>query len=173
MEFINKDSVKEASSILLNVILISAFICIFYFTVAAWQEGVIAKDQVQDIIDDLTYDIEALPLSVRQTMLSGVNKIQLPDMSLQDAAVEAKNKKLLYTVIALVITILPITYAIIYFLSKQYEFSMSQLIYDNLWICLGVIITEVLFLFFVATNYKAADPNFVKARILTNIKENF
>lgn len=163
-------SAHEIANIILHVILITTLLTIFFFTYATTVEEQIVKDQVDFIIEDLTNGAQLLPAELNTALKIGVNTIQIPDMAVVDKEVEDKNKKLVMKVSKLVGGILIVGVSIVYFMSKQYDFSFMDLLKKNAIVLLFVGLTEFYFLRYLAKNFKSGDPNHVKKTVFETLK---
>lgn len=169
---------ETIATIILNVVLISTFIGIFFFTYAAKVEEEIVIDQVNIIVDDFTGDISSLvsPETLRLSKPFILNALtlspeQISKLSVNDAASADHNKKLkIKAAIALGIILIVGLAGVFYIWSKNKDFDLKKLFIANGIILFFVGLTEFAFLTVIAKNYRTADSNFVKKVIVENIK---
>ena len=159
------------ANIILHVVLISVFIGVFFFTYATFIEERIVVSQVNYLIDDFADEIEVLPKTYKTVLNTVISNIDKPDMSVQDAQVKENNKALLNKVIIILSVSLVIGISSVYYLSRNYDFSFKELLYKNLIGLVFVGLTEFVFLTFIATSFRSADPNYVKRKILETLRD--
>lgn len=156
---------------LLSVVLISAFIGIFFFTYASYIENQIVKIRSEEIINDLTNTVITItPKQDREEMNKVIAPYLIPpDLSQEDKEVEETNKNLEKRAFAFIATFFVIGFSVFLLLAHYYKFSAKRLIHKNLVILIFVAITEFCFLTFIAKHYITIDSNFVKYKILETL----
>ena len=159
------------ANLLLHVILISSFLVIFFFTYASKVEEQIVVRQSTALVQDTIQSMTALvPDSVMDDISTNlVTKLQVPDMSKEDIAIEASNKELLSSTIKMIGIVFVIGIVVVFAMSRFYRFSMTELVIHNLIIVSFVALTEFSFLTYFAKNYDTIDANFVKYKVLETI----
>ncbi len=159
------------ADILLHIILISSFIVIFFFTYASKIEKQIVIRQSTDIVQDVIQSTTSvLPdIAIEELDKTLITQLQPPDMSTEDAEIDASNKDLLDRTVKTIGVVFAVGLLIVYMMSKIYKFSMTDLLVRNIIIVSFVAITEFSFLTYFAKNYDTIDSNFVKYKILQTI----
>lgn len=160
---------KEICGIIMLVVLIATFLTIFFFTYASTVEGEIVEDQVDYIVNDFTKDLKLLPPNVLAILKSGMKMVNKPDLTTQDKEVEEHNNKIITTTIKYVAILFIATVVIIYYASNKYNFTVGDLIKQNLIILVFIALTEFCFLNLFARQFISANPNLVKKIILNNL----
>ena len=160
---------KDAADILMSILFISAFICIFYFTYALRVEHEILDSQIDYIVKDALDNLSLLPKEYTEKLKMKVRTITPPNMDAADNAVKEHNSKILKQVIVIILTGLIIGFLIIYFLAKKYKFGLYDMAKKNLVILVFIGLTEFAFLEIFARKYKSADPNFVKYTVIDKL----
>ena len=156
------------ANVLLNVVLISSFIVVFFFTYGAKVEGEIVKKQCTEIVNDLMADIVPfLPNDVKTNIASSLSAPEMADL---DAKVAADNKALMLKTIKLIVIAFIIGLAIVVAMSVYFKFSIKDLLIHNAVMLVFVGMTEFVFLTFFAKNYTTIDSNYIKYKVLTTIK---
>lgn len=163
---------KDFASIMMSVMFVSTFICVFYFTYAVHIEQNVIKKQVESIVDDFTDDLAFLPSSTLGKLKQYTSSVELKGTDEADAKVEEANKKIFYDAIkvisiSLVIGLLGITAASFY-----YKFSMVELLKKNSLILGAIALTEFIFLTCFGQHYMSADPNTVKYELINSIQNS-
>lgn len=163
---------ETAAHIIMGVVLIAAFISIFFFTYVSKIESDIVQTQMEKIVDDLTGSIDTIITEQQKEEIGqAIQNIEIPDMSQQDAAAQTNNKDLMQKAIIIFSCIIGIGLLAIcllwYFGGK---FHMSHMIIQNSIILILVALTEFGFVTFVTQNYQVIDPNYVRYLISRNLQ---
>lgn len=162
---------EKIANVLLSVVLMSAFLGIFFFTYAAHIEKNIVKNQSEQIVIDLTADLNAV-LTPKQ--LSGLRDlvssyIVTPNLSKEDMEINENNKLLTKKASLAIITFVVIGLTAVFLLSRMENFSLKDIIIRNMIILFFVAMTEFCFLTYLAQNYITIDSNFVKYKIINTL----
>lgn len=165
---------KDFASIMMSVMFVSTFICVFYFTYAVHIERNVIKNQVESVVDDFVEDLAFLPQDMLDKMKQYTKSLKISGTGAEeaDAKVEKANKEIFYNAIkiisiSLVIGLLGITAASYYF-----KFSMIELLKKNSIILVLIALTEFIFLTFFGQNYMSADSNYVKYELINSIQNH-
>lgn len=172
-------------TVLLNVLLFSLFILLFFFVLAAKVEKNVVKTSVTDLVRDMAEELKfVLPESQIQQVAAMLAKVKLPDMSGIDkkvtdanAALTKKAIKVLGTAAAVVLVVIVVSYFSIKLYAKKHSGPggpKAGVNYPAIWKVLrlvlysfiAVIITELVFLGAVAAEYEPLDKNKVKLTII-------
>lgn len=162
---------EKIANVLLSVVLMSAFLGIFFFTYAAHIEKNIVKNQSEQIVIDLTADLNAV-LTPKQ--LSGLRDlvssyIVTPNLSKEDMEINENNKLLTKKASLAIITFVVIGLTAVFLLSRMENFSLKDILIRNMIILFFVAMTEFCFLTYLAQNYITIDSNFVKYKIINTL----
>ena len=162
MHNINKSEL--VSKILINVLLISIFIAIFFFTYGSYIEGKIVKDQMKFLSTDIKNVLNLFGENANNVI---IEKIKMPDLSHEDKKAEENNKEIKIKAFKFLsffsLFIVGIVY-MIYIKNKSYE--LNKIISENLVILIGVGLTEYVFLTYFAARFISIDPNQLKLTVL-------
>ena len=161
---------QEISSIVMAVLLLSAFISIFYFTYVTSIEAEIVEIQIQYIIKSLTTNVAILPPKYLAALKNQISDMNI-DMKNADENV-AKNNTEIFKMVKKIIGIATVIVCVaIYFASKYWEFSFWEVVKENLVIIIFMALTEFLFLTCFAKKFMSGDPNYVKHQLITQLQE--
>lgn len=162
-------SSKDIANIILHIVIIASFIIVFFFTYGSYLEEKIVKQQMEYIVDDLVGDIKVI--APEATSLIKQNLVK-PDVNMEEEdkkAAEHNSALKRNSFIALAIVI-AIGFGIVYYIHKNYDIPMREIIFSNVISLVAVGITYFLFSTFFIGNYRSADPNFVKKKLLESIQ---
>lgn len=175
---------NDAVSIIVQVTFVFCFLVIFYFLYVTRVEQDEFKKQIELIVDNLTKDIkdqlndiiinngkDKLSQEDLQLLLYGIidtveEKVSIDSKKMIDDINES-NRKLknnVYTILLIILAIIGII--LIYFNCLP----ISLIIKEALIVVLFIGITELIFLTFVSERYISADPNRIKNKLGTSIK---
>jgi len=155
--------------IILSVVFISCFICIFFFTYATTVERNIVVNQTQNLVDSFTGNISVL-FSDNESVKNFVQNMSVKTINEDDKRIKEKNQKILkeaaFVVGISAICLIILTIILIYLFKLNYK----KLIITNLIVLLCIGIVEFSFLTFIAQNYISFDPNYVKYLLVENLE---
>lgn len=156
--------------IILSVVFISCFICIFFFTYATTVERNIVVNQTQNLVDSFTGNISVL-FSDNESVKNFVQNMSVKTVNEDDERIKEKNQKILkeaaFVVGISAICLIILTIILIYLFKLNYK----KLIITNLIVLLCIGIVEFSFLTFIAQNYISFDPNYVKYLLVENLEK--
>jgi hypothetical protein len=163
-------SKKDYISILINVILATSFIGIFFFTYGAKIEENIAKAQANYIVDAMMDDVKLLPQDKLNDIKSSLQNMTPPDLTKEDNEVEEINKKLLIKALTVIGIIFLVGISTAYYLCQIGEkVNFMEVLKSGLIVLTFIGLTEFSFLTFFASYFISADPNFVKQTFINKI----
>lgn len=156
---------------LLSVVLISAFIGVFFFTYATRVENEIVKVRSEEIINDLTNTfIKITPKEQREEINKIVGPYLVPpNLEKEDKEVVESNKQLRKKAFTFIITFFVVGFSTFFLLAHVFKFSARRMIHKNLIILIFVALTEFCFLTFFARHYITIDSNFIKYKVLETL----
>lgn len=157
--------------ILLNVVLISTFIGIFFFTYETKIEESIVEIQSKEIIQGLFGDFKkVLPPTAMQAVYDIISpKLVAPDMSSEDDYVKKSNKALIKKATKIMASFTIIGLALLIGAAIIFKVPMKDIAISSVATLVFVAIIEYIFLTFMVQHYKTIDANFVKYRILRTL----
>lgn len=178
----NKSHALEIfSNVLLHVCFFSVFVCLFFFIGASRIEKSIVQTQIQSTVQELVKEIKnVLPPAERAALAAQIQNLVPPDMSSQDQAAAANNKKLVEQSFMVLVPVFVVGLVIVigayYGYKKKFkeapQFSLKQMFAHNGIVLAFVFVTELLFMLGIAANYKSLDPQVVK-RVVVNSMLSF
>ena len=165
---------EHITKIILSVVVISAFIGIFFFTYEAKVEEKIVKQQSEEIIKDFTSEFRSL---LPQPILKDVYNIiepslVAPDLSELDEEVRASNQALVKKATRIIVIFVVIGLLLVALLCFIFRINPRDMIISTTITLLFVAIAEYIFVTYLVQNYSTIDSNFVKQKIL-NILANY
>jgi hypothetical protein len=157
-------------NLIMHIGFIATLLGLIFFTYGSYIEQQVTVTQVEDLTNQyFTFLNLVITPAQKQLLNSAFSQIQQPDMSQQDSDVNNANINLRNKAI-IILSILFVSCLIVaYILSIIFKFSYWELLKENLIIMLFILITEICFATFIAKNYLAADPNYVKLTIINSL----
>ena len=172
------------SNVILHVCFFSLFVGFFFFVVAARVEKTIVQNQVQGTVQSLVRELKQVLSPTQRAALSAqVATLNPPDMKQEDGAVSSGNQKLVRDAFTALgpIFVVGLLVVVAMFLVRRASgkkkgiqknaagYNLGTLFAHNLLILFFVAVTETLFLFSVAYNYRSLDPQVVKRTIVNTL----
>jgi len=169
-KFINENFID--SHVIINVItftgLASIFISIFFFTYASTIEQEIVIDQAKIVVNDLMQTVNPLLTSDQKENIK--KNLKVPDNSEEDLESLNKNNALMSEAYISLLIIFAVTMVLSVTLSIIYKHNYYRILALNLLLLVFIALTEFTFLHFIPKNYIIADTNWIRWKILTDIK---
>jgi protein-S-isoprenylcysteine O-methyltransferase Ste14 len=165
---------EHISKIILSVVLISAFIGIFFFTYEAKIEKRIVKQQSDDIIRDFTSEFRSLlPQPILKDVYNSIEpSLVAPNLSELDQEVRASNEALVKKATRIIVIFVVIGLLLVALLCFIFRINPRDMIISTTITLLFVAITEYIFVTYIVQKYSTIDSNFVRQKIL-NILANY
>jgi len=163
------------SKVFVNVLFISTFIAIFFFTYASYIEKKIVVNQMDFLADDITRTIKLFGQEANDSVLNKLNKVELTNLSRQDDLAQENNnivKKNAFIYVFILAIVLSIIVIYIYYTDKKNSYILSNILSENFIILIAVAFTEFSFLTFFASHYISINPNNAKVAVLKNLKKD-
>jgi len=173
--------IENISKIILSVVVISAFIGIFFFTYEAKIEKRIVKQQSDDIIRDFTSEFRSLlPQPILKDVYNSIEpSLVAPklseldqDLSELDQEVRASNEALVKKATRIIVIFVVIGLLLVALLCFIFRINPRDMIISTTITLLFVAIAEYIFVTYLVQNYSTIDSNFVRQKIL-NILANY
>ena len=137
---------EHFASILLGVTLISAFICVFFFTYGRVVERQTVAKQAEYLADALTDNISLfLPHGTAERLSDNIKTIDLSELKSEDKKVEENNKKIMTTALIVVGGAVVVGISVCVWMSVHFGFSFKKILIFNLAALFFVGLTEFLF----------------------------
>jgi len=170
--------------VIVQVLCVFIFLCLFFFTYASKKEGDILNSQVNFLINDIAeHNIHLLPNDKKQALLNTINGIKTDTSQNTQAAIDiinsnnkikAKTKKIILYLCIIVVLIISISYK---FKNTGKTFfknlNLKHIFKETGIIIFFIAITEYIFLNYFAAQYISVKPNILKAQVFENISKGF
>jgi hypothetical protein len=153
-------------NVVVNITMITIFICVFFFTYAKHVEKRIIVTQTADLADTMTTTLTMFP-KIRQQLRPFVNSWNIKET--KDKNVEANNRIIVNNTIMIIGFWSLWTLMIVGIVAYIYKVNMKKIILVNIVILAVVGLTEFFFLECIASNYISFDPNYVKYTLLDTL----
>ena len=168
-------------TIIIQVVSVFTFLCIFFFTYVRKQEKIIFDRQINFLIDNISqHNLNLLPNNEKRILKNSIGNINsnTPEINKTNQDINNNNKDvidktkkiLLRLVIFLTFVILTSIY-----LSKNSNisffnnFKVVPILKESLIILVFIAITEFIFLKLFISEYISVEPNILKAKFFKNI----
>ena len=162
---------QEIASIIVSVLFVSTFICVFYFTYAVNVEDEVVDSQIDFIVKDLVNDLYIIPEEYKSQLKMVIQTAKPTDMTSSDESVEKNNKEIFLNAIKIVSIGFAVGMILVYLSSLYFGFSMKDILIKNSIILVFIGLTEFTFLSVFGRNYISADPNFVKYTLIDRLQQ--
>lgn len=155
------------ANVIMHIGFIATLLGIVFFTYGNYIEEVVTTSQVETLTDQYFTLFNLLITPAQKALLkTAFLTVQKPDMSVADNEAAVSNNSIRNEAIIVLGSLLIICTFTSYLMSKYFKFSFGELLKENLIIVFFVLCTELIFATFIAKNYLAADPNYVKLVII-------
>lgn len=161
------------TKISMNVLFISLFIAIFYFTYAP----ILEKHVIEHDMDLLCYELlntsKVFGSDINKLISENVNNIKLPDLSHDDFEIDKTNRSVINNVVLYNIIFIIIVLVLIYLATKysKESLNLSEIVTENIIILIFVGFIEFSFITFFGSRYVTIDPNKTKLSILSSLRK--
>jgi hypothetical protein len=175
---INMLTTKSICEILLQIILITGFISVFFFTYGKQIEKEVVENQTKLLASTFTKDIVVLPRETQEQLKVIAQKLKAPDFSAQDQKAAESNKKLetrTFHVIFLLALTGIILIGLLWGISNKNSgfretFALRDITRDSFIILTCIAIVEFSIATFVLRNYRAASSNYVMKEVVGKVQ---
>lgn len=160
-------------TVITNVLFISLFIGLFFFTYAAHIEEQIVKKQMEFLSETISSSVKVLGPDVSRIFKNYVNNLPELDLNEADKTVEKMNTKTKKNALFANIIFAIFVGVCVYFIFKNSDksFSVKDILIKNAIILVFVALTEFVFLTYFGANYISLNPNVIVYNIIKKIKE--
>jgi hypothetical protein len=172
MNNINKSEIF--SKVTINVLFITLFITIFFFTYGSYIEKKVVQNQMDILSKDIIDFLNLFGQDFNKIISDQLNNVTLPDLSEEDKKIKNNNNKIIIKTMIYLLFFIVILSSIIYYnyiAFSDNSYKMSKIILENLLILLAICMTEFIFVSFFIYRYVSIDSNTVKLVILKLFKE--
>jgi hypothetical protein len=144
-----------------DVIFITIFICIFFFTLGETLHKDMIKSQMEFLFNDFTEIINLLGPNTNKELKNRLSNIKNVEYKKEDEKIYENNTKLKMICFILSLVVLCLGY---YF--KIINFNKI-----NIYLIVTVILMNIFFMKFFIGKYIAIEPNLIKYNIIMNMKK--
>ena len=160
-------------TVITNVLFISLFIGLFFFTYTAYIEENVVHAQMKYLSEEIISKVNIFGDSVVSMFDSYINSIPKINLDDADKEVEKQNSNIknmaLYTNILFTIVVIGLVYFI--YNKSDKSFKVQDILIKNGIILFFVALTEYSFLTFFGSKYMSLNPNSIKYNIIDNVKD--
>jgi hypothetical protein len=161
------------SHVIINVITFSGlaaiFISIFFFTYASIIEQEIVVEQANIVVNDLMQTVNPLLTPAQKEQMK--DNLVIPDNSHEDLESLNNNNKLMSDAYSQLLIIFGVSMGVSLILCILFKHNYYKILGLNILLLIFIGLTELIFLHFIPKNYIIADTNWVRWKILTDIKD--
>lgn len=160
------------ANIIAHVTLIAVLIGIFYFTYVPVVEKEVVKREVDEVMTSIADDIhDFIPKKDLQFLKPLIDKyVQAPNMEKEDKEAASQNRAIMFKAMKYLGLFLGVSSVVVLGIWKFFGIDLSQMLVTNAFLLVAVGITYFFFVTVVIKNYRSADPNFIKKRIVQTLK---
>ena len=172
MHNINKPEL--ISKVLINVLFISVFIGIFFFTYGSYIENKIVKEQMIFLSKDIKSLFSLFGKNINDLITTKLNQLELPDLSREDKKAKDNNKEVKKKAFTFLALFSLFVLFVVYFIYNKYAnntYELNKIISEGIVILFAVAITEFVFLTYFGARFVSINPNIVKLTILEVLRE--
>jgi hypothetical protein len=165
--------IQNATSMLLQVILIVTFISIFFFTYISYIEKQIIVEQINSFVVSIGGEWGMLLSdSQKEKIKNSINNSSNVDVKDADERVATHNESLFNSTLLLLLSVFIIGISVVVALVRYYDLEWTIILRNSLIPLIVVFITEFIFITYIAANYKTLDPNHAK-KVLFQILDDY
>jgi len=170
---INKNGLLN--KVLINVLLITTFIMIFFFTYGIYIEKKVVVNQMDFLSSNITETLKIFGADVNKNINDKINNITIPDFTEINKVINNNNKTIISKIIkiysifgSVIIGMLLINYKLN---TNSNLIELKEIILESFIILLFLALVEYSFLTFFSLKFISIDPNKTKLSILKNLKK--
>lgn len=158
-------------NVIISVLFISLFIGVFFFTYGAYIEGLVVKNQMKFLSEDIGGYINLLGNDINKNIKNKLLELPNIDLHEEDDKVKESNLKVMNNALIANIAFVVSTIFIVYYLNKSAKLNIKDVIIKNFIILIFIAITEYAFLKYFGAHFISIDPNKVKYNVVENLKK--
>lgn len=157
-------------NVIISVLFISLFIGAFFFTYGAHIEGLVVKNQMKFLSEDISSYINLLGNDINKNIKKKLLELPNIDLHKEDDKVKDSNLKVMNNVLITNIAFVVSTIFIVYYLNQSAKLNIKDIIIKNFIILIFIIMTKYAFLTYFGSHFISIDPNKVKYTVIDNLK---
>jgi hypothetical protein len=157
-------------NVIISVLFISLFIGAFFFTYGTHIEGLVVKNQMKFLSEDIGGYINLLGNDINKNIKNKLLELPNIDLHEEDDKVKESNSKVMNTALITNIAFVVSTIFIVYYLNQSANLNIKDIIIKNFIILIFIAITKYTFLTYFGADFISIDPNKVKYNVVDNLK---
>jgi len=157
-------------NVIISVLFISLFIGAFFFTYGAHIEGLVVKNQMKFLSEDIGGYINLLGNDINKNIKNKLLELPNIDLREEDDKVKESNSKVMNTALIANIAFIVSSIFIVYYLNQSGNLNIKDIIIKNFIILIFIAITKYAFLTYFGADFISIDPNKVKYNVVENLK---
>jgi hypothetical protein len=163
----------EVANIIVSLSLIAIVIPTLFFTLGSAVESQVVSNNAFYIVDGLTGDVKDILTPDQIAKIKPVLEEYLvpPDMADADASVVKKNASLVKSAYKVIAIGVGIALAFVLLIWMKTHFHIKHVLIENLFIVLGIALTEISILLVIGKHYKSAQMNTVKRQLIEALQK--
>lgn len=160
-------------TIIINVLFISLFIAIFFFTYGVYIEANIIKFQMNFLAINISDIIKLFGRDITNDIKNTINNLPKIDFTNIDSDIEKKNKTVKYNALIANIIFLIFTILLVIFLynKSSTKINLFNILIKNFIILLFIGLTYFIFIYFYGSKFISVNPNLLYYNIIKHFKE--
>lgn len=158
-------------NVIISVLFISLFIGAFFFTYGKHIEGLVVKNQMKFLSEDIGGYINLLGNDINKNIKNKLLELPNIDLREEDDKVKDSNSKVMNTALIANIAFVVSTIFIVYYLNQSANLNIKDIIIKNFIILIFIAITKYAFLTYFGADFISIDPNKVKYNVVDNLKK--
>jgi hypothetical protein len=160
-------------TIIINVLLISLFIAIFFFTYGIYIEDSIIKAQMNFLATNVSDIIKLFGKNITNDIKKTINNLPNIDFTNVDSNIQKQNKTVKYNVLIANIIFFIFTILLVTFLYNRSstKINLINILIKNFIILLFIGLTYFIFIYLYGSKFIAVDPNLLYYNIIKHLKE--
>jgi hypothetical protein len=160
-------------NVILNVMFISSFICVFFFTIGSKLEKKVFEMQIKNVTSELLGGIvNMLPENVKEEIKFSIDEIKVSTDA--DPAAAQHNKELFQMVIKSLVYFVVVCLIACYYVQSSYSIpndEMIECLKENAITIAFVGLTYAVFTILAGLNFRSADANYVRKSIIEELEK--
>lgn len=157
-------------NVIISVLFISLFIGAFFFTYGTHIEGLVVKNQMKFLSEDIGGYINLLGNDINKNIKNKLLELPNIDLHEEDEKIKENNSKVMNSALITNIAFVVSTIFIVYYLNQSANLNIKDIIIKNFIILIFIAITKYAFLTYFGADFISIDPNKVKYNVVDNLK---
>ena len=163
------------SKVLVNVLFISIFFVVFFFTYGSYIGKKIVIEQMNFLSRDIKNLFGLFGKNINKTISEKISNLKMPNLENQDIKIQNNNKEIIKKAGMFILFFIVVITGITYFNYSKYgnnSYNLVNLISENFVILIAIAIIKFVFITYFASRYVSINPSVVKLQILETLRKN-